>query len=160
MVTHQWSAIHPYELVEAAKELLLGYGGRFTSPPLIRSAIELELSRTLLNPTEGTKYCKCQMSINKKFRLNTLLKAVEKEGVPLSFSTDTIRRLYEWGNRSTHFGYRMPHEQVWFAVLFAMQLEGNVIDRDSKNQTVKFIDQIISRLEKENWITLTSDENR
>jgi hypothetical protein len=97
------SPISHTELFAGAKELLLrGNFGRFTPPPLIRSALEVMISRNILKGQYISKYRGRKINPRKGFKLADILNAADKFQYPFTISTDAVRRMYEWGSISTH----------------------------------------------------------
>jgi hypothetical protein len=110
-----YSAIRPSQLVKAAVELeLYGDYSKHTCPPLLRSAIEIALTRMVLDNT-GTKHQGMIVIPTNELEIGGLAAAAEKLGLTLPYSPTAIRALYEWGSSSIHLAPRMRTCEIWAA---------------------------------------------
>ena len=143
--------IYDFELTHGAKELLLrGNFGRYAAPPLIRTALEVAVIRTLLDIKKSTKYKDKEIVIKKELHLlDNLLRAADSIGLKLTLDSETIRRLYEWGNVVVHLARRMPHEEVWHSLVLA-----SVVGEADKSQAVSKIDSLLEKLQSEEIIEI------
>jgi hypothetical protein len=135
------------ELFAGTTELLLrGNFGRFSPAPLIRSAIELIITRTVFNTEYSSKYKGKTVFLKKNFQLDDILKASEKMGIQFQVCADNIKRFYTWGSMSTHKGSRMEHCEIWHALRSAQHIAsgGLIICEDAK--LGEQIDRILDRL--------------
>jgi hypothetical protein len=111
----QYSAIRPSQLVKAAVELELhGDYSKHACPPLLRSAIEVALTRMVLDNT-GTKHQRMIVMPTNELEIGGLAGAAEKLGLALPYSPTSIRALYEWGSNSIHLAPRMRTCEIWAA---------------------------------------------
>lgn len=103
--------------------------------------MEVAVVRLLLDLKNSTKYNGKEIVIKKEFYLlDNLLKTADAVGLKLSLSSETIRRLYEWGNVVVHSAYRMPHEEMWQALFLASVIGAE--KKELKSRT----DQLLDRL--------------
>jgi hypothetical protein len=148
------SRISHTELFAGARELLLrGNHGRFTPPPLIRSALEVIISRTMLDPNHSSKYSGQRVEVQKGFGLSDLLNAADKFKYPFAISTDAVRRMYEWGNISTHRAWRMRHSEMWYTLVNIQQITQGILAIED-NEVSKAWDDILDELIKNNLIKI------
>ena len=109
-LTQFQSDIDYRELLAAIKELLLhGNMGIIIGFPLLRSALEIFITRELFNIRKSSKYSNNEIIFLKK-RVpspKTIIRIIEKLNLERSFKTDSLRRLYDWQSIVTHRGYRI-----------------------------------------------------
>jgi hypothetical protein len=127
------SRIRPSELLRAAIELeleleLRGNYGRHTCPPLLRSAVEVALTRKVLDTT-GTKHAQMIVEPTADLKIGSLTNAAEKIGLALPYSIDAISILYDWGSQSIHTAERMPTCEIWAAWIAADNISGIKVPR-------------------------------
>jgi hypothetical protein len=111
------SDISHFELLAATKELLLhGNVGRLVGFPLIRSALEVFITRELFNLKKSSKYNNNQITFLKKrvTSINTIIKVIEKLKLQRSFQIDSLKRLYDWQSIVMHRGIRTDEYLLWF----------------------------------------------
>lgn len=115
-LTHFQSDIDYRELLAAIKELLLhGNMGRLLGFPLLRSALEIFITRDLFNIRKSSKYSNNEIIFLKE-RVpspKTIIRIIEKLNIERSFKTDSLRRLYDWQSIVTHRGYKIDY-LLWF----------------------------------------------
>jgi hypothetical protein len=141
------SDISHTELLAGVRDLLLrGNFGRFTPPPLLRSALEVIISRTLLDPNYSGNYRGHTVEVQRGFQMLHILDAADRFNYPFSISTEAVRRMYEWGNISTHRAWRMRHSEIWYLLVVIQQIthQGVVVIPD--NQVSQAWDNILDEL--------------
>lgn len=115
-LTQFQSDIDYRELLAAIKELLLhGNMGRLLGFPLLRSALEIFITRELFNIKKSSKYSNNEIIFLKK-RIpshKTIIRIIEKLNLERSFKIDSLRRLYDWQSMVNHRGYRIDY-LLWF----------------------------------------------
>jgi hypothetical protein len=120
------SAISIHELDYGAKELLLrGNNGRFTAFPLVRSLIEVMVTRKLLNPRCSVKYKSSHILPLRGFDIRELMK---KMNVGSTCQRDSVERIYDWASISLHRAIRMPHSGIWYSLLFTETILSNMLN--------------------------------
>jgi hypothetical protein len=105
------------QLLAAIKELLLhGNMGRLVGFPLVRSALEVFITRELFNTKKGSKYSNNQIFFLKKRipGIKTIIRVIEKLKLERSFQTDSLRRLYDWQSIVIDRGIRTDEYLLWF----------------------------------------------
>jgi hypothetical protein len=123
------------ELIQGVTDLLLrGSGGRYTPVPLIRSALEIMILRTVFNTKYSIKYKDRKVLIENSFVLNDILSAADRLKIQFHFGTDSIRKLYSWGSISTHYALRMRHHEMWHSLQIIQHLRyaGLIIGKDEE----------------------------
>jgi len=115
-LTQFQSDIDYRELLAAIKELLLhGNMGRLLGFPLLRSALEIFITRELFNIKKSSKYSNNEIIFQKE-RVpspKTIIRIIEKLNLERSFKTDSLRRLYDWQSIVTHRDCRIDY-LLWF----------------------------------------------
>lgn len=137
------------ELIEGSLELLLrDHGGRYTPAPLIRSALEIIILRTIFNTKYSMKYKGRKVLIENSLTLNDILSAADRLKIQFQFGTDCIRKLYSWGSVSTHYALRMKHHEIWYSLrlIQILRYAGLIIGKDEDAGWVmdSLLDQLIS----------------
>jgi len=106
-------------MIEGVRELLLrGNFGRFSPSPLIRSALEVIIARTVLNTKYSNKYNSKAVYLQNDFSLHDILNAADKLANPFQFGTNHIRGIYNWGSISTHRANSPQHCEMWYSLRF------------------------------------------
>jgi hypothetical protein len=115
-LTQFQSDIDYRELLAAIKELLLhGDMGRIVGFPLLRSILEIFITREIFNIRKSSKYNNNEIIFLKK-RVpcpKTIIRVIEKLNLERSFKTDSLRRLYDWQSIVTNRDYRIDY-LLWF----------------------------------------------
>jgi hypothetical protein len=141
------SDISHTELLAGVRELLLrGNRGRFTPPPLLRSALEVIITRTLLNPNYSGRYRGHTVEVQPDFEMADILRAVNELQLRFTISTEAVRRMYEWGNISTHRGWRMRHTEIWYLLVAIQQITQQGIVEIPDDQVSQTWDNILDAL--------------
>jgi hypothetical protein len=105
------------QLLAAIKELLLhGNMGRLVGFPLLRSALEVFITREIFNTKKSSKYSSNQIIFLKKDipSLKTIIGIIEKLNLERFFKADSLRRLYDWQSIVIHKGIRTDDYLLWF----------------------------------------------
>ena len=137
------------ELIQGTLELLLrGNTGRYTPAPLIRSALEIIILRTVFNTKYSIKYKGRKVLIENSLILNDILSAADRLKIQFQFGTDCIRKLYSGGSISTHYALRMKHHEIWHSLRFIQHLRyaGLIIGKDEDAGQImdSLLDELIS----------------
>ena len=115
-LTQFQSDIDYRELLAAIKELLLHENiGSLLGFPLLRSALEIFITRELFNIRKSSKYSNNEIIFLKE-RVpspKAIIRIIEKLNIERSFKTDSLRRLYDGQSIVTHRGYRIDY-LLWF----------------------------------------------
>jgi hypothetical protein len=150
------------ELLSAAEELLLrGNIGRFTPTPLIRSALEVLIFRTILSPEDSSayqgRYRGRKIEVQRSLQLEDILNAAKKFNYKFSIGTDGVKRLYELRSISIHRAWRISHSSMWYAlhVVNRIRSSGLITIEDAKLS--KAFDNILDELVKEQKIKIIGD---
>jgi hypothetical protein len=96
-------------LIAAVKELiLLGNRGRLEGFALLRSVIEIHLTRSLFNLNDISKYKGKKVVSATKYlpSINAICRSIERLNLETEFKTDIIKRIYDWGSIISHRGFR------------------------------------------------------
>lgn len=143
------------EIITGAYELLLRANmGRYTCVPLIRSAIEIQLIRLLLEPPVDSQLFGSKLIPIGRF---DIMEFLTKHSVTLGITLngideDALTRLYDWGSVSLHRGWRMNHCEMWYALNIAESITGFV--QINKAMFKKNYDNVISGLVKVHQIKI------
>jgi hypothetical protein len=89
--------------------------GRLLGFPLLRSALEIFITRELFNIKKSSKYSNNEIIFQKE-RVpspKTIIRIIEKLNLERSFKTDSLRRLYDWQSIVTDRGYKIDY-LLWF----------------------------------------------
>jgi hypothetical protein len=115
--TQYQSDIDYRQLLAAIKELLLhGNMGRLVGFPLLRSALEVFITRELFNTNKSSKYSNNQIIFLKKDTPSPriIIRIIEKLNLERFFKIDSLKRLYDWQSIVIHRGIRTDDYLVWF----------------------------------------------
>ncbi|MDQ3837828.1 MAG: hypothetical protein M3297_01010 [Thermoproteota archaeon] len=105
------------QLLAATKELLLhGNWGRLAGFVLLRSAVEIFVTRELFDPKKSKKYNNNQIIFPGKDipSLKSIWKKIEKLHLERYFKTDSLKRLYAWQSIVAHRGSLAEEYLIWF----------------------------------------------
>ena len=105
------------QLLAATKELLLhGSWGRLAGFALLRSAVEIFITRELFDLKKSKKYNNYQMIFPNKGipSLKAIAKRIEKLNLERYFKTDSLKRLYAWQSIVAHRGNLAEEYLIWF----------------------------------------------
>ncbi len=143
------------ELLAGVRELLLrGNFGRFTPSPILRSALEVIITRTLLDTDHSGRYRRRRVVVERSFEMADILNVVDNLHVRFLIGTDVVRRMYEWGNISTHRGTRMRHTEIWYLLNAIQQITQQGIVQIPDNQVNQAWDDILDALVARGVITI------
>jgi hypothetical protein len=105
------------QLLAATKELLLrGNYGRLSGFALLRSAIEIFITRELFDLKKSQKYSTRQIIFPSKEipSLKSIWTRIEKLQLAQYFKTDSLKRVYAWESIVAHRGILAEEYLVWF----------------------------------------------
>lgn len=105
------------QLLAATKELLLhGSWGRLAGFALLRSAVEIFITRELFDLKKSKKYSNYQMIFPNKGipSLKAIAKRIERLNLERYFKTDSLKRLYAWQSIVAHRGNLAEEYLIWF----------------------------------------------
>jgi hypothetical protein len=105
------------QLLKATKELLLhGSWGRLAGFALLRSAVEIFITRELFDPKKSSKYNNNQIIFPGKDipSLKAIWKRIERLDLERYFKTDSLKRLYAWQSIVAHRGNLAEEYLIWF----------------------------------------------
>ncbi len=105
------------QLLAAIKKLLLhGNMGRLVGFPLLKSALEVFITREIFNTKKSSKYSNNKVIFLKKDipSPKTIIRIIEKLNLERFFKTDSLRRLYDWQNIGPHKSIRTDDYLLWF----------------------------------------------
>jgi hypothetical protein len=141
------------QLLAATKELLLcGNKGRLAGFALLRSAVEIFVTRELFNPKKSQKYSSNQIMFPGKDipTLKSIWKRIEKLHLDKYFKTDSLKRLYSWQSIVAHRGNLSEEYIIWF-VYYHTAIE--IIGAFRANLRY-YGDQILEELQKDGIIQI------
>ena len=83
--------------------------GRLVGFPLLRSALEIFITRELFNTNKSSKYSSNQVIFLKKDipSPKSIINIIERLNLERFFKTDSLRRLYDWQSIVTHEVFRL-----------------------------------------------------
>jgi hypothetical protein len=135
----------PGEYAAAVKELiLLGNRGRLTGFPLIRSMMDVAMTRSLFDLNKSIKY-KGKIIIFPKDAISSvpaICGAIDRIGLSDVFKTDAIIRLYDSLSVVSHRGLRSDEYITWF-VKFAASDLCNHFSRELREHRDYILDDLI-----------------
>jgi hypothetical protein len=105
------------QLLASIKELLLhGNIGRLVGFSLLRSALEVFITREIFNTKKSSKYSNNKIIFLKKDipSPNTIIGIIEKLHLERFFKTDSLRRLHDWQNIVIYGGILTDDYLLWF----------------------------------------------
>jgi hypothetical protein len=115
-IHHELDVDHS-QLLAAIKELLLyGNVGRLVGVQLIRSTLEVFITRELFNTKKSSKYRNNQITFLKKQTpsVKAIIKIIEKLNLQRFFQTDSLIRLCDWQSIGIHRDIRANEYLLWF----------------------------------------------
>ena len=152
LIAHK-SDIRHDQLLAATKELLLhGSWGRLAGFALLRSAVEIFVTRELLDPKKSSKYNNNQIIFPDKDipSLKSIWRRIEKLHLERYFKTDSLKRLYAWESIVAHRGNLAEEYIIWFVYYHtAMEIIGAF-----KANLRHYRDQILEELQKDGLILI------
>jgi hypothetical protein len=141
------------QLLDATKELLLrGNYGRLGGFALIRSAVEIFITRELFDLKKSQKYSTKQIFFPKKKipSVKSIWKRIEKLQLAQYFKTDSLKRLYAWESIVAHRGTLAEEYLIWFVYYHtAIEIIGAF-----KANLKRYGDQILEELQKDGMIQI------
>lgn len=147
-----YSALHEHELGSGVTELLLrGNFGRFTPAPLIRSLLEVIITRAIADTSLSKKYQGKKVILLPDFEFADILRAMDNNNIRSIFETEIVRRIYEWASIGIHRGWRMRHSSTWYALFAAGTIGAGL---NNKSEMRKNLDVILDYLVSENKIQI------
>ena len=104
------------QLLATIKELLLhGNMGSLVGFPLLRSALEVFITREIFNTKKSSKYSNNKIIFLKDIPSpKNIITIIEKLNLERFFKTDSLRRLYDWHDIVIHRGVRTDDYLLWF----------------------------------------------
>jgi len=115
---HQSDTETDYLQLLAAIKKLLSHGniGRLVGFPLLNSALEVFITREIFDTKKSSKYSNNKIIFLKKDipSPKIIISIIEKLNLERFFKTDSLRRLYDWQNISTHKSIRTDDYLLWF----------------------------------------------
>jgi hypothetical protein len=96
--------------------LLHGNIGRLVGFSLLRSALEVFITREIFNTKKSSKYDNNKIIFLKKDipNPNTIIGIIEKLHLERFFKTDSLRRLHDWQNIVIYGGILTDDYLLWF----------------------------------------------
>lgn len=150
-VTHR-SAVLANHIKQGFVELLLrGYLGRFTPFPLMRSYMEVLITRTLLNTKYSNKYRGKNIVVLKSFKSADIWNLMRTTNAGSELQASATSLLYDWGSMSVHRGIRTLHSLMWYSLIFTDTLK---IMLAGAQITPERLDNIIDKLVADNKVML------
>jgi hypothetical protein len=141
------------QLLAATKELLLrGNYGRLAGFVLLRSAVEIFISRELFDLKKSQKYSTKQIIFPGKDipSVNSICKRIENLNLSQYFKTDSLKRLYAWESIVAHRGTLNEEYVIWFVYHHtAIEIIGAF-----KANLKRYGDQILEELLKDGIIQI------
>jgi hypothetical protein len=141
------------QLLAATKELLLrGNKGRLAGFVLLRSAVEIFVTRELFDLKKSLKYSSRQIIFPSKDipSLKSIWKRIEKLHLEKYFKTDSLKRIYAWQSIVAHRGNLSEEYIIWF-VYYHTAIE--IIGAFRANLR-HYGDQILEELQKDGIIQI------
>lgn len=136
-----------HQLLAAVKELLLhGNRGRSAGFAVLRSVLEVFITRKLFDPKNSQKYWdnKIEFPRNVIPSPNLLCEIIDKLQLGSYFKTDSIKRLYTWQSIVAHRGLLSEEYLTWFVYYIIT----NEIVVSFNNNLKQYGDQILEELHK------------
>jgi hypothetical protein len=147
------SAVFTSHLKQGVVELLLrGYLGRFTPFPLLRSYMEVLITRTLLNTEYSNKYRGKNIVMLKGFKSADIWNLMRTMNAGSDLQVCATSLLYDWGSMSVHRAIRTPHSLMWYSLIFTDILNNMLAGIKIEPEQ---LDNIIDKLVTDNKVTLS-----
>ena len=152
VIAHKSDITHD-QLLAATKELLLrGNYGRLAGFALLRSAVEIFITRELFDLKKSQKYGTREISFPGKDipSINSIWKGIENLNLGQYFKTDSLKRLYGWESIVAHRGYLAEEYLIWFVYQHTAK---EIISAFGANLK-RYGDQILEALERDGIIKI------
>jgi hypothetical protein len=134
------------QLLAAVKELLLhGNRGRLAGFAVLRSAIEIFITRKLFDPKNSQKYQNNVIKFPAKDipTIRSICNRIDKLNLGSYFKTDSVMRLYDWQSIVAHRGLLSEEYLTWFVYYHI----ANEIITSFNNNSEQYGDQILDELQ-------------
>jgi hypothetical protein len=113
------SAVFSSHIKRAVVELLLrGNHGRHAPFPLLRSYIEVLITRSLLNTKHSVKYKDKNILVLKNFKKDDIWWLMRQFNAGTQLQICATSLLYDWGSMSMHRAVRVLHSMMWYSIIF------------------------------------------
>lgn len=113
------SAISASHIRHGVFELLLrGNLGRYAPFPLLRSYIEILITRSLLNTKYSNKYKGKNIVVLKSFKKDDIWQLMRELNAGTELQIFATSLLYDWGSMSVHRAIRILHSMMWYSIIF------------------------------------------
>jgi hypothetical protein len=123
------SAIFASHIKHAVVELLLrGNLGRHAPFPLVRSYIEILITRSLLNTKYSNKYKDKNIVVLKSFKKDDIWWLMRELSAGTELQIFATSLLYDWGSMSVHRAIRILHSMMWYSIIFTGVLSNMLAD--------------------------------
>lgn len=145
----------PEGLQGAVMELLLrGNRGRLEGFALLRSMLEIHLSRTLFDLKGIPRYNGKKVVPTRRHlpSINQICYSINRLNLDSMFKTDIILRVYDWGSIISHRGFRTDEYITWFIRRTITQICNLFTQNIDKHR-----EKILSDLETRNKIKIVDD---
>jgi hypothetical protein len=146
-IDYQWyrSAVRSGDIKQGIVELLLrGNLGRFTPFPLMRSYIEVLITRSLLNTKYSNKYKGRNILVQKDFKKDDIWWLMRQLNAGTELQIFTTSLLYDWGSMSMHRAIRVLHSMMWYSIIFTDVLVGMIASvKIDPNKLDSIIDSLV-----------------
>jgi hypothetical protein len=141
------------QLLAATKELLLrGNYGRLAGFALLRSAVEIFITRELFDLKKSQKYSTKQIVFTGKdvSSVKSIWKRIESLTLAQYFKTDSLKKLYAWESIVANRGYLAEEYLIWFVYHYtAIEIIGAF-----RANLKRYRDQILEELQKDGLIQI------
>ncbi len=146
---------------EGIRECLLTKNSQYISFPLIRIAMEFAISQDMGIKIQQ-KLDEVEIKVNDIFftheiNLNEMLSLLGKMGIVKNSTLNTLKNIYEWGNRSIHKGQHLPLSLIWYSLWYLERDLKNLLFNPSKLSSKENLD-LFNKLKQEDKIKIIDDK--
>lgn len=148
-INYTWyrSAVFASHIKHGVVELLLrGNLGRHAPFPLVRSYIEVLITRSLLNTKYSNKYKDKSIGVLKNFKKDDMWWLMTEFNAGTKLQIYATSLIYDWGSMSVHRAIRTLHSMMWYSIIFTEVLSNVLasvkLEQDKLDST---IDDLITK---------------
>ncbi len=92
-----------------------------------------------------------------EINLDEMLSLLGKMGIVKNSTLNTLKNIYEWGNRSIHKGQHLPLSLIWYSLWYLERDLKNLLFNPSKLSSKENLD-LFNKLKQEDKIKIIDDK--
>jgi hypothetical protein len=92
-----------------------------------------------------------------EINLDEMLSLLGKMGIVKNSTLNTLKKIYEWGNRSIHKGKHLPLSLIWYSLWYIETNLKNLLSNTSELSSKENLD-LFNKLKQEDKIKIIDDK--